>query len=192
MKTAALVLAGIVLIVLIGGVVVYAGWYNIAASEPHAAWERRLLDTTKQASVRRHAADVVVPPLDQPEEMLAGAGPYADMCAPCHGAPGVERTAMGRGLNPLPPAPEDMVPAWTPAEMFWITKHGIRMTGMPAWGESHSDEEIWQIVAFVRQIPEMSPQTYAAWVEKSEHEHDHEHGDTGQTHEHERGASRHR
>jgi mono/diheme cytochrome c family protein len=105
----------------------------------------------------------------------AGAGPYAEMCAPCHGAPGVERSAMGRGLNPLPPTPADLVGRWTPAQLFWITKHGIRMTGMPAWGQSHTDDQIWEIVAFVRRLPAMTPEDYAKAVEQAPG-HDHDHG----------------
>ena len=75
------------------------------------------------------------------------------MCEECHGAPGVERSEMGKGLYPRGPkllwaAKED-----SPSELFWITKNGIKMTGMPAFGPTHSDEEIWAIVAFVKKLP---------------------------------------
>jgi mono/diheme cytochrome c family protein len=48
--------------------------------------------------------------------------------------------------------------------MYWSIEHGIRMTGMPAFGPTHSQEKIWGLVAFVRQLPKLSPQQYSALV----------------------------
>jgi mono/diheme cytochrome c family protein len=67
---------------------------------------------------------------------------------------------MGRGLRPQPPPLADVVPEWSTAELFWIAKHGIRMTGMPAWGPTHGDDELWAMVAFVKTLPTMSAEDY--------------------------------
>jgi hypothetical protein len=85
---------------------------------------------------------------------------YREMCVACHGAPGVERGALGKGINPEPPDLAKESAEWSDRELFWITKHGIKMAGMPAFGITHSDEELWGIVAFVRRLESMSPEEY--------------------------------
>jgi mono/diheme cytochrome c family protein len=82
------------------------------------------------------------------------------MCVTCHGAPGVDREEIGKGLNPEPPRLEKIVANWTDAELFWTVKNGIRMTGMPGFGGTHTDAEVRSIVSFVRRLPRMSPQEY--------------------------------
>jgi plastocyanin len=82
----------------------------------------------------------------------------------CHGAPGVDPGHAGQGLRPAPPDLSDTINRWSPAQAFWIVKHGVRMTGMPAWSVSYDDEAIWQLVAFVRNLPEMEPRDYQARV----------------------------
>ena len=80
------------------------------------------------------------------------------MCVTCHGAPGVDASEAGEGLNP--PAPDlttGKVQKRTDGELFWLVQSGIRMTGMPAFGPTHKDEEIWKIVAFLRRLPALSP-----------------------------------
>jgi mono/diheme cytochrome c family protein len=143
---------------------VYAGIYNVAADIPHAQPVFWLLQTARERSVALRAADIVVPDnLDEADRVTAGAGQYADMCAGCHLAPGMKRTEMSRGLYPR--APElrrgsDM----TAAEEFWVIKHGIKATGMPAWGVTHSDDMLWDVVAFLRKLPDLSAEEYQALV----------------------------
>ena len=75
----------------------------------------------------------------------------------CHGAPGVEESEFGEGLNP--PAPDLTLPAMQrmrDGELFWVVSNGIRMTGMPAFSPTHKEDEIWKIVAFVRHLPEIT------------------------------------
>ena len=159
--------AGAVLIAIASaGIAIYAGVYNVAADIPHTQPVYWLLETARQRSVAVRAADIDVPDLDSADRMASGAGQYADMCAGCHLAPGMKRTEMSRGLYPR--APElrrgsDM----TAAEEFWVVKHGIKATGMPAWGVTHSDEMLWDVVAFLRKLPELSPEEYQALVKKA-------------------------
>jgi mono/diheme cytochrome c family protein len=104
------------------------------------------------------------------------------MCAACHGAPGKERGEIGKGLNPSPPNLAEVASSWSSAELFWILKNGIKMTGMPAFGPTHSDARLWSIVAFVMQLPKLTPDDYKKMghpASKHEHQeedrHDHQH-----------------
>jgi mono/diheme cytochrome c family protein len=92
-------------------------------------------------------------------KIVAGADRYATLCVGCHLAPGVTKSALSLGLYPHPPnLAQQVVPETQRA--FWVVKHGIKMSAMPAWGKSLSDEQIWEIVAFVRKLPAMSEKTY--------------------------------
>jgi len=86
-------------------------------------------------------------------------------------------------MNPKPPILAEG-PAGDPREDFWIIKHGIKMTGMPAWGVTHSDEEIWNIVAVLQQLPRLSPAAYQALVAKAPGHHEHEMGDRDHMEDH--------
>src|SRR5206468_7122711 len=89
--------------------------------------------------------------------VAGGLDHYRENCVVCHGAPGVEMGEAGKGLNPPPPFLDSpAVQGRTDGQMFWIVKNGIRMTGMPAWGPTHKDEEIWQMVAFMRHLPQLT------------------------------------
>jgi mono/diheme cytochrome c family protein len=80
-------------------------------------------------------------------------------------------------MNPPPPDLADRAKVRTPAELFWVTKHGIRMTGMPAWGPTHSDKQLWELVAFVEKLPELSKVEYQKLIEQgATHGHSDEHG----------------
>jgi|MDTG01.2.fsa_nt_gb mono/diheme cytochrome c family protein len=111
----------------------YSGIYDVSASSAHSAPVRWLLHTTYHASMARRAEAVTVPDLTAERLRLAGAGDFDAMCAICHGAPGREPGALGQGLNPAAPDLAESARHLTDAELFWETKHGIRMTGMPAW-----------------------------------------------------------
>ena len=157
------------LVVLVGAVVVsiYAGLYNIAADVPHTQPVYWLLDTIGQRSVVARARDIVVPnDLDDANRISKGAGQYAEMCSSCHLAPGMERTEISRGLYPRAPELRRKTDL-NPAEQFWIIKHGVKMTGMPAWGVTHDDELIWDVVAFVRKLPELTPEQYEALIKNA-------------------------
>lgn len=170
------VLAVLVTLLLVG---IYSGAYSVAADQPESGLTHWALDTTQQQSVTAAAADIEAPSLTDTSKIEAGAHHFRGMCEMCHGAPGVERSEVGKGLNPEPPELSRAVREWTPAEMFWMVKHGIKMSGMPAFGETHSDEEIWSIIAFVRQLPEMTPEEYASDGEGAAATDGHGHGAGG-------------
>jgi hypothetical protein len=90
---------------------------------------------------------------------------FEAMCVECHGRPGKKPAAVGQGLNPVPPDLADVATRRSAAELFWVTKHGIRMTGMPAWGATHDDEALWPVVAVMSALPGMEPADYAALLE---------------------------
>jgi mono/diheme cytochrome c family protein len=121
--------------------VIYAGVYDIGATAPHWRITSWLLETARTRSIKAQAVGIAVPPgLDDPEKLVIGVEHYAAHCAVCHGAPGVPKGDIARGLYPPPPDLAKTVPLFSPAELFWIVKHGIKMTGMPAWNS-------WPIVA---------------------------------------------
>ena len=133
---------------------IYAGLYNIAADVPHSQPIYWLYETIRDRSVAARARDIVVPTdLDDANRISTGAGLYAEMCSGCHLAPGMKRTEISRGLYPRAPELRRQTDL-TPAKQFWIVKHGVKMSGMPAWGITHDDELLWDVVAFVRKLPD--------------------------------------
>jgi len=152
------------LVVLGAGAVIYAGMYDVAATSPHSRLTSWLLETARIRSIKAQAAAVQAPPgLDDPAKVLIGVKHYAAHCAVCHGAPGVPKGDIARGLYPPPPDLAKTAPLYSPAELFWIVKHGVKMTGMPAWSD-HSNDELWATVGFLEKLPGMSEQDYAKLV----------------------------
>jgi mono/diheme cytochrome c family protein len=140
---------------------VYSGAYDVAATQPHSRAERWLLRTLMERSVRARLGDVPEPP-DESDELLAvGFHHYDEMCVVCHGAPGVERSEIGEGIEPEPPDLAETAGEWTLPGIFLITSQGIKMAGMPAFGPTHSEEEIWGISMFVERLPEIDASEYA-------------------------------
>jgi len=168
-----------VLVVLLGaGAVIYGGFYDIAATAPHWAVTSWLMETARTRSIKTQAAGIVVlPGLDDPAKVLIGVEHYAGHCAVCHGAPGVPKGDIGRGLYPPPPDLAKTAALYSPGELFWILKHGIKMSGMPAWSD-HSDEELWATVAFLEKLPVMSEEDYAKLVMASMAHGGHHHAGT--------------
>ena len=142
------------------GAFIYAGVYNIGADAPHSRFVYGLLQELRERSIASSARDIVVPKdLGDPKRIAAGAGLYQEMCTGCHLGPGLEKSEMSQGLYPSAPelARGDDLSA---AQQFWVVKHGVKLTAMPAWGRTHDDELIWDMVAFIRQLPKMSPEQY--------------------------------
>lgn len=161
-------LFGLVLLAGIAGVVVmYSGVINVAATNPHNPLTELVLSTTMDNSVRFHAKGITAPPLDDAQMVMAGFRHYREMCIGCHLAPGMNSTEIRTGLRPEPPKLQEAVAEWKPAELFWIVKNGVKMTGMPAWGSTHSDEQIWAIVAFLVKLPPMTAAQYQEMDKKA-------------------------
>ncbi len=151
----------IVLGVLAAGIAVFlwSGSYNVAADVPHTRLMYSALTAVRERSVRSRAAGISVPNLDSPQMIAAGAGQYAEMCASCHLAPGATDSDIRLGLNPQPPNLARRG-AHDAAAAFWVIKHGIKMSAMPAWGRTHDDQAIWNMVAFLQRLPQMSVAQY--------------------------------
>lgn len=131
---------------------VFSGRYNIAATEPHFGPVRSALEKVYHASVRRQAADIEPPSLDRARE-AEGATLYATHCSRCHALPGAERSAWAKAMRPgSPHLPRDGTKFDTP-EIYWLVRYGVRMSAMPPWGETLSDEEMWSVAAVVSKMP---------------------------------------
>lgn len=154
----------------------WSGTYDVGADAPHSRAVHRLLDMARDRSVDARAASITVPPLDDAEQLRHGAGNYAAMCVECHLRPGEDSSEMHRGLYPRPPALASHE-RHEPAADFWVIKHGIKASGMPAWGKSMDDASIWGLVAFIQKLPTMSPEAYHEAVETSG---GHHHGGPGE------------
>jgi mono/diheme cytochrome c family protein len=157
-------IAGVILTVIIlfaaGAAYIYSGAFDVAASTPHNAFEQWLLNSAMIRSVMAKSEGISQPPHFTDEMIKDGFDHYDDMCTGCHGGPGIERCEIGKGLNPQAPDLVDAVKFWSPRQLFWIVKHGVKMTGMPSFGKTHDDNEVWSIVAFVEKLPGMSAEQY--------------------------------
>lgn len=141
--------------------VLYSGIYPIAANEPHTRAVGWALTTLQENAVSIRADDIEAPPdLADPALLADGLALYHQQCAVCHGAPGVERALLGRGLNPDPPRLATEIRDWTDTELFWIVANGLKMAGMPAFQPGLSDREVWATVAFMRELPRITPAEY--------------------------------
>ena len=152
--------AVIVLIVAGGLAYIFSGVYYIGADRPHWAVTAWLLDQARDRSIDEHAEGIAVPAgLDNPAKIAEGAGHFARHCVACHGAPGVRPGELANGLYPRPPNLKAVAASESPAELFWVIKHGIKMSGMPAWSEQ-SDDALWAMVGFIQKLPKMNAQDY--------------------------------
>lgn len=144
----------IVLLACLG--LIYSGIIGVSASGAGGGFTDWLFRTVVTASVESGAEAVEAPDLSGDGRLRDGAELYRENCAGCHGSPGAAPADFARGLHPRPPELADRAGRWSTGELFWITKHGIRMTGMPAWGRTLDDDAIWAIVAAARAMPDMS------------------------------------
>lgn len=186
-----LALIGFVAVALVaaGAAWVYLGRVEVSADGEDFEPVRWFLEYTRERAVERAAEGINarLPDLSDESDLLEAVMGYEDMCAACHTPPGETHSALARGLNPRAPGLAVSARHRTPEELFWVTKHGIRMTGMPAWGVTHGDEELWSIVALLTRFPEFADDEYSRLLEAAraagvEHVHNHDHHDH---HEHE-------
>ena len=153
----------------------YSGLVDVSAKVHESGAVRWLIETTRKRSVQRRADGIAVPELRAQAGVAVGAAAFEDMCAGCHGAPGREPILEARDMNPTPPDLAELSTERNPAEVFWVIKHGIRMTGMPAWGASHTDSQLWQLVAFIRRMPGLSADEYRQLAQHGGDGHGHGH-----------------
>lgn len=178
-------------------VYIYSGAYNVSQLSSHKGITEWAVETTMERSVEKRSDGIVLPEnLIDSLNLTTGFNHYNEMCIGCHGAPGMDPAEVVKGLYPEPPLLHNLQEAENDnetneetdeetREFFWIIKNGVRMTAMPAFGPTHSDQKIWAITAFVSHtLPDLSAQDFKLWKEKygknemeegeGEHQHEHE------------------
>ena len=161
MKRDLLKLGGLIIFAAVAGIVfAWSGLYSVAATAGHWPVTSWLLGYTMRQSVETHALPLTAPPLAAVELIERGAGHYDGSCAPCHGAPGFPGNLVPKQMLPVPPYLPENVQPWTPEQLFWIVRHGLKYTGMPAWPAPEREDEVWAVTAFLLQLPTMSPEEY--------------------------------
>jgi mono/diheme cytochrome c family protein len=144
------------------GAFVESGLYNMGADDHHTKLVFAAIEQLRERSIATHANGITTPSdLAAETRIAAGARRYATLCAGCHLAPGLTHSELRTGLYPHPPnlaqAEIDAAP-----RTFWVIKHGLKMSAMPAWGKSLDDAALWDLVAFVRKMPDLTPEAYQA------------------------------
>ncbi|MFT6914222.1 MAG: mono/diheme cytochrome c family protein [Motiliproteus sp.] len=144
----------------------YSGLYSMGADDPHYDMTTWTLETLRENSIARASKDIEVPSdLSSVERLLKGGADYNGMCAGCHLKPGKNESDFTLGLYPAPPnlaaiSRTDADEKAADRRNFWIIKHGIKASGMPAWAPGHDDTRIWNMVAFLKRLPELTETQY--------------------------------
>lgn len=168
MRRIAGAILGLCLCVAVGAAaLVWSGAISVAANDPHWRVTRWVMETARVRSIKAHTVGITPPgDLADRARIVGGASHFAEHCAGCHSAPGVPAEDMAEGMYPKPPVLTGTARRWTPAELFWIVRNGIKMTGMPSWAD-HGDDALWDIVAFLEKLPGISEQEYGQLVTAS-------------------------
>lgn len=143
-------------------VVLDSGWYHVGSTNQHWQAVHTVLEHGMRKSVQFHARHVKAAPPVGAAQILRGAGVYRDNCVQCHGAPGVAQQDFGKAMQPVPGPLVDATQRWQATELYWITRNGIKMSGMPAWEFHLPDDDVWAVVAFMQTMPSLSAGNYAA------------------------------
>lgn len=192
MKTIYALLGAVSIVILSGVAYGHFGIFNVAADDPHWPATTRLLEWGRERSINARAADLEVPNLDDPDLLISGGPDYNEMCSGCHSKPGSQDAELAQGLYPHPPnfaEPGNQGHGSgdrnsDAARKFWIIKHGLKMTGMPAWGATHDDARMWAMVAFLQKMPTLSSAEYQILTARSEGASAHAHGEASNEAEH--------
>jgi cytochrome c553 len=165
LKRAALYVAALLLLAGVGGILVaVSGIIPVKASSGHWAVTRWLLNFSSERSIATHSLGVEVPPLDKPGLILRGGVTYDLNCRACHGSPSLQSPPVTAAMTPNPPYLPPAIPEWKDAELFYVVKHGMKFTGMPAWPSQQRDDEVWAMVAFLRSFPSLDADEYRRLV----------------------------
>jgi len=139
------------------------GWMTIrrgfSARDNPSAMEAYVATAARKLSVPASERNAKNPYAPTPEILSDARSHFADHCATCHGNDGSGKTEIGQNLYPKPPdmrQPETQ--NLTDGEIYYIIHNGIRLTGMPAWGDPGKDDDSWKLVLFIRHLPQMAPQ----------------------------------
>ena len=158
--------AATVAVLALGGIAfVWSGLYDVGADAAHTKPVHTLLQTLRERSISVRAGKLQLPNLGDSERIRQGSGNYDAMCVGCHLAPGMKATELSNGLYPAPPNLSTVTV--DAAKAFWVIKHGIKASGMPAWGKSMADDYIWNMAALVQVLPSLDATQYRALVASS-------------------------
>ena len=162
-KRAAKILAlGGGIAIALAAAVFWTGLYDISATDQHLAPTYWVLDTGMRRAVKLRAKSIDVPPLGSAEQNARGLALFRQHCAQCHGAPGIAPEPFALGMMPAPSNLAHTGREWPSAEIYWVIKEGLKMTGMPAWKHRLPDADLWALVSFVLELPKLSPADYRA------------------------------
>lgn len=165
MKLVAWTLAIALTLAAAAAAVVWAGLYDVAATKLHWQPVHDLLETTMHRSVKRHAQHLAAPAdLLAPARLARGAACYRQHCLACHGGPGIAVEPLARSMQPLPGPLVDVGRRFTAPELYWIVRHGIKMSGMPAWQHRMSDADQWAVAAFVHTLHRQAPAEFQSTI----------------------------
>jgi cytochrome c553 len=160
---------GLLALAAVGGLLVaLSGIIPLEASAGHWAITEWILQLGKRRSVATHTLGVPELELAEPWLVLKGAGHYESGCRPCHGSPELPLPGVARAMLPPPPYLPPLIEQWEPEELFYIVKHGIKLTGMPAWPSQVRDDEVRAMVAFLLAMPELDDARYQQLVHGGE------------------------
>jgi len=168
MRTILATILVVALVQVLGAVAaIYWGVFNVAATDPHWSLTQSVIDIARVWSIKARAVGVAPRGnLADHKRVVAGTSHFAEHCASCHSAPGVQSGELAKGMYPQPPVLTDSAKDWSQAELFWIISNGIKMSGMPSW-PGLSDDDLWNIVAFLQKLPGMSEQEYSDLVKEA-------------------------
>jgi cytochrome c1 len=160
-------IGALAIVVAVGAVIFFfGGFYSVAGIAEDPGIVNWALIQVREASIDRHATASPPISLDDPATVQAGARAFATRgCPTCHGGPGVDWLKLSEGMRPYPPDLKDVAKERNAAQIFWVVKNGIKMTGMPSFGSIDvPDQEIWTIAAFVKKLPTVSDADYKTWT----------------------------
>ncbi len=157
---------------LVGFLFIWFGLFNMSAKDKHWDITTELIEFVRERSIEVRAETIQVPDLSSAEMISNGAKNFDAMCSQCHLAPAMEPTELHLGLYPQPPVfYKEKHNDHGSENTFWVIKNGLKMTGMPAWGDFHTDGQIWEMVAFINNFSGMSETEYKNLVGEGGHTH---------------------
>lgn len=154
-------LARLAVLIVIGLIIVFGGLFPVGASTPHSAPVNAILGAAVDNGVKHGARGLVAPKFSE-ADIREGGSHFKGMCEVCHGGPGVKPGEFAGAMLPTPPNLSQNAGDWSDSQIFWIAKNGIKMSAMPAFGKTDTDDELWKVAAFVKSLPKVSPSDYAA------------------------------
>jgi mono/diheme cytochrome c family protein len=160
MKTIITIIILIIIAFIVFLIYINSGLYNIAATHEHNPITLTIINTITNASEERHSKGIEVPDLSNSDMIRTGFEIYNSTCRVCHGAIGISGDEFAKAMYPEPPNLQESAKELPANQVFWITRSGIKFTGMPAISEIEADSTIWAITAFVMQLPNMTYQDY--------------------------------